>query len=322
MTIINTVAGSSAKLAQKEVVPTSFPTTVEPPEGYDGLSKAIVDAPANLSAENIKAGVDIAGVVGGYDNRLPEQEKSVKALSFPTDVVPDEGKTLSKATVTAPDNLAPENIRKDVGIAGVVGTYDPQPNLETVTLTPTVLPATIVADAGYDGMKQVNVEKPVNLESENIKAGVNIAGVTGTYAGVSNLKLGTTGSVVSPEHLTPDNFDGTTQLESHSLFRWNVKTVELPEGITDIGSNVLQQASLLTTVIISSTVRSIGDYTLQGCAMLQQVTVLAVQPPSLAYWALPNTETLTDIFIPKGSLTAYQASTNWARYGDKLKEMT
>jgi hypothetical protein len=183
MTIINTVAGSSAKLAQKEVVPTSFPVSVEPPEGYDGLSKAIVDAPANLSAENIKAGVDIAGVVGGYDNRLPEQEKSVKAVEFPTDVVPDEGKVLSKATVIAPDNLAPENIRKDVAIAGVTGTYDPKPNLETVTLTPTVLPTTVVADAGYDGMKQVNVEKPETLVPENVKDGVNIAGVVGTFAG-------------------------------------------------------------------------------------------------------------------------------------------
>lgn len=182
MTIINTVAGSSAKLAQKEVVPTSFPTVVEPPEGYDGLSKATVNAPENLSAENIKAGVDIAGVVGGYDNRLPEQEKSVKATAFPTDVTPDDGKVLSKATVTAPENLVAENIRKDVGIAGVVGTYDPQPDLETVTLTPTVLPTTVVADAGYDGLKQVNVEKPVDLESENIKAGVNIAGVVGSYS--------------------------------------------------------------------------------------------------------------------------------------------
>lgn len=82
MTIINTVAGSSAKLAQKEVIPTSFPTVVEPPEGYDGLSKATVDAPVDLLPENIGTGKTIAGVAGGYTSPVAE-------FSFSVDARPD-----------------------------------------------------------------------------------------------------------------------------------------------------------------------------------------------------------------------------------------
>lgn len=53
----------------------------------------------------------------------PTQTKEVKATSFPTVVSPDSGYALSQATVTAPDNLIAENIKKDVVIAGVTGTY-------------------------------------------------------------------------------------------------------------------------------------------------------------------------------------------------------
>lgn len=37
-------------------------------------------------------------------------------------ITPDDGYTLSKVTVTKPDTLIPDNIKKDVNIGGVVGT--------------------------------------------------------------------------------------------------------------------------------------------------------------------------------------------------------
>lgn len=39
-------------------------------------------------------------------------------------IAPDEGYSLSEATVTKPHTLIPENIKKDVDIGGVVGTME------------------------------------------------------------------------------------------------------------------------------------------------------------------------------------------------------
>ena len=53
----------------------------------------------------------------------PTQEKTVALSMADGDqvVTPDEGKVLTKVTVRKPSTLAPENVRKDVGIGGVVG---------------------------------------------------------------------------------------------------------------------------------------------------------------------------------------------------------
>ena len=39
-------------------------------------------------------------------------------------ITPDEGYTLSEVTVTKPETLIPENIKKNVDIGGVVGTME------------------------------------------------------------------------------------------------------------------------------------------------------------------------------------------------------
>lgn len=52
------------------------------------------------------------------------QEKTVN-LSMASGnqvITPDDGYALSKVTVTKPDTLIPDNIKKDVNIGGVVGT--------------------------------------------------------------------------------------------------------------------------------------------------------------------------------------------------------
>ena len=94
--------------------------------------------------------------------------------------------TYDEEVVNAPDNLTPENIKAGVTIAGIMGTYEPQPSevtLETVVTTPTSFPTVVTPSVGYDGLSRVTVHSPDNLTAENIKAGVSIAGVTGIYSG-------------------------------------------------------------------------------------------------------------------------------------------
>lgn len=135
MTIMNISmrGGGSKKVIAGSVKPAAFPTVSSPPEGYDGWSKLTIESPDNLTAENIKKDVSIAGVTGTFYPEPSLQSKTLKPTAFPSEVTCDEGYSgLDTVTVTAPDNLSADNIKKDVNIAGVVGSYGGEAEIVTL----------------------------------------------------------------------------------------------------------------------------------------------------------------------------------------------
>ena len=130
----------------------------------------------------------IINMSGGRAGKTPVyQARSIIPTAFPTTVQPQEGyDALSQVTVQTPSNLLAQNIRKDVDIAGVIGTYEataPTISLQQKTVTPSTSPQIVKADEGYDGLSQVQVVGSNNLTPGNIRSGVNIFGVKGTYTG-------------------------------------------------------------------------------------------------------------------------------------------
>lgn len=102
-----------------------------------------------------KAGNTITGTL-----TVPEQqEKTVDDLLLVhgnQTIIPDVGKTLSKVIINKPDTLIAENVKKDITIAGVVGTLEP--TLQKKTVTPSTSAQTITPDTDYDGLSQVTIE--------------------------------------------------------------------------------------------------------------------------------------------------------------------
>lgn len=306
MTIINTVAGSSAKLAQKEVAPTSFPTVVEPPEGYDGLSKATVNAPENLSAENIKAGVDIAGVVGGYAPKL--QSVTWVPTSFPWTVTAgSDYDGLSGVTIEKPVGLEKENIKDGVTIAGVRGTYTGPPR-QYKSVFPESFPTQLYPDAGYV-MDGVTVYKPIGLDPENIKKGVDIAGVVGTFEG--GIGFDSECRVISPEHITVDMFPSGLKSVRDEAFRgWGVKQIDIPYGVTSIGASAFNMNNKLTTLTLPETVKGDLGGICSNCSFLTSVNIPSGVTRLLAYcfsWCM----SLPAITLPTGlTLIHYNCFSN------------
>ena len=101
-----TNAIGKSKLQEKDVTITQNGTTeITADSGYDGMSKATI-------ITNVPS--------------TPTEEKTV-ALDMASGnqvITPTSGKVLSKVTITKPSTMLATNIKKDVNIGGVVGTYE------------------------------------------------------------------------------------------------------------------------------------------------------------------------------------------------------
>lgn len=92
------------------------------------------------------------------------------------------------ATMYDGENDAVLNADAIANIAAVAENINPEPVLQNKTVTPTTSTQTITADEGKTGLGTVTVNAvtaaiDVNITAENIKSGVTILGVTGSYSG-------------------------------------------------------------------------------------------------------------------------------------------
>lgn len=158
------------------------------PDDGKTLSKVTVVKPSTLVAGNIKSGIDIGGIVGTLQERLPEQSKTITVTTNGTqEVNPDSGNVLSKVTVTTNVPATPTE-EKSVDLAMASGDQ---------VVTPT---------AGKD-LSKVTVKKPATLIPTNIRSGVNIGGVEGnllpeaheTQAKTVDLAMSTGNQTITPD---------------------------------------------------------------------------------------------------------------------------
>lgn len=90
--------------------------------------------------------------------------------------------TTGAVTVAGDANLTAGNIASGVSIFGVTGTHAGQKPEQSKTVTPTAAGLTVTPDSGK-ALSSVVVNGDADLVAGNVKSGVNIFGVTGTYAG-------------------------------------------------------------------------------------------------------------------------------------------
>ena len=95
---------------------------------------------------------------------------------------------VNAVTSSIDSNIQAGNIKKDVTILGVTGSFEGgggTPTLESLTVTPSTTTQTITPTSGVDGFDSVHVSAVTasidnNITAGNIKSGVDILGVQGT----------------------------------------------------------------------------------------------------------------------------------------------
>ena len=234
----------------------------------------------------------------------PEQAKTVD-LNMATGnqtVLPDEGMTLSSATIIKPDTMIPENIKVGVNIGGVVGAA-PTPKVEqtkTVDLDMAVGNQTISPDEGKV-LSSVVVTKPTTLVAENIKKDVNIGGVIGTLEGGA----GATEPYIEETYdangnLTGAVMHGYTTVPAYKFYHQSsLASFLLPSGITSIGDQAFYGCTNLALTSLPSGVTSIGEQAFNRCTSLA-LTSLPSGLTRIKYYAFYGCTSLALTSLPSG----------------------
>lgn len=209
-----TGGASGVKLQSKTVTPSENTQTVNPDSSYDALSSVTVEAISNTYIGSSVTKKSAATYTPGTSDQNIASGQYLNGTQ----------------TIKGDSNLTAANIKSDVKIFNVTGSYAGSssggntPNLQTKTVTPSESTQTVSPDSGYDGLSKVTVNAisstyigsdvtkksaatyipkttnqsiasgqylsgtqtikgDANLVAGNIKSGVSIFGVTGTYAG-------------------------------------------------------------------------------------------------------------------------------------------
>ena len=146
--------------------------TFYPSRGYDGLSQQKV----TVNVPKVEEVIDAVF-----------QSKNVTPKSSEQTVTPDDGyNALSSVVVAGDNNLIDSNIRKGATIFGVHGSYEKTESIDAVLQSKNITPSrsgqTIEPDSGYDGLSKVYIVGDSELIPANIREGITIFGVEGSYS--------------------------------------------------------------------------------------------------------------------------------------------
>lgn len=116
--------------------------------------------------------------------------------------------------------------------------------------------------------------------------------------------------------------EGLKRIEQNAFFSCSALTqISIPESVTFIGDLSFHNTNL-TSITIPSKVKEIGDkaFKTRNAGVLQTVYCKAVTPPSLGTDVFSNKNAEAKLYVPTGTLAAYEAS-DWGSVFDNIVEM-
>ena len=239
---------------------------------------------SEISSDNIRQGHTILGVAGNVIQLLPQptittksgtsqktlkptgdynslseviveplvlQSKTVNPNTYNQTIYTDSGydgiKTVTVRAVTASidSDIKAENIKSGVNILGVEGTYELEPYVsESLSITPTTQDQSFTPGEGVDGFNKVDVSAVTaaidpNITTKNIKRGVTILGVEGSYV-TENLQSKTVNPLTTQQVVTfdDDKYEGLSSVTVNAVtssIDSDIKAENIKSGVEILG---------------------------------------------------------------------------------------
>jgi len=116
--------------------------------------------------------------------------------------------------------------------------------------------------------------------------------------------------------------DSITSIGDHAFsYCYSLESIIIPDDVKSIGVNAFYYCYRLISITIPDSVTSIGGGAFSACCSMSECHFKPTTPPTLA-----NTNAFNGIpsdciiYVPQGSLSAYQSATNWSSYSSKMQE--
>ena len=90
--------------------------------------------------------------------------------------------------------------------------------------------------------------------------------------------------------------------------------IVIPNSVTIISNSAFNNCQGLTTITIPSSVTNIKNYAFSSCTGLESLTVLALTPPTLGIGPFNNVDKSIPVYVPVGTIAAYQAASGWSEF--------
>lgn len=251
------------------------------------------------------------------------QTKSVTPATYTVSVEADEGYNgLYKVNVNPIkaayiSDLKPEIIKKGEKVLEMVGTYGPSSQIKTIT--PTTYLQEIEPDENFEFMSKVYVN-PVSrsidddIRPENIKKGVEILEVTGTFEGDFRFEEKTVSAnkdyaVTVEPSVGIDGLSKVTVNRVTSAVDNNIQPGNIKKDIKILDTiGTYEPAPSMSNKIITPTVNTREYYPDEGYDSFKKVTVQAISPALDSDLKSENIRENVDIFGVRGTLAPLRST--------------
>lgn len=174
-------AATDPKLQEKTVTPATSAQSVTPDSGYDGLSKVTVNAMPTATQATPSISVNSSGLITASATQSAGYV-SAGTKSATKQLTTQAAKTITPSTSQQTAVAAGRYTTGAVTVAAIPSTYvKPTATKAATTYTPGTSNQTIAAGTYCSGAQTIKGD--ANLVAGNIKSGVSIFGVAGSYEG-------------------------------------------------------------------------------------------------------------------------------------------
>ena len=288
MSIATAIADAQQKVANAYLVVSNKGGTLPASRNLSNLSVAI---------NSIPSGGGTAPVIQQLDITPTTSSQTYTPVSGVDGYGPVN---VSAVTSAIDNNILATNIKSGVSILGVTGNVVESVE-DTLSVTPSTSAQTFTPTSPYTGYNQINVSAVTssidnNIQAGNIKSGVNILGVTGTYSGGGSgyteiPRYEVTNGVASRRtlSLTGHEFDGITNV-NHYTFYYAFNECDISGSVvfndltTISGVSAFDHAfyeTQVTSISFPELVTITGSFGTYAFANLSQAYITSVSFPKL-----------------------------------------